>query len=65
MERRIGSALVLAIITVGLAGAQSDYFPMGAAGTANLESLPNSLPDIESLGGNWAWVDCAAYGESL
>jgi len=52
VERRIVSALVLAFIMIGLAGAQ-DYFPMGASGTANLESLPNSLPDIESLGGNW------------
>ena len=59
-HRGVGVALLLAAIIGALHGS---FFPIGPAGFATVGDS-SYLPQVESLGGNWAWVDCVQLSMS-
>jgi hypothetical protein len=60
--RRIteGVAVIIAIIATTAAAQNAPFFPMGMAGGVGTQGN-DFLPDVESLGRNWAWVGCNDY----
>jgi hypothetical protein len=56
------AVVIILVLMAATAGAQQgSFFPLGAAGPATASGI-SYLAEVESLGGNWAWIDCGAYG---
>jgi len=57
-------ALVVALLAIATAQQQDTFFPMGVSLPATWNST-SYLPDVESLGANWAWFDCSQFKQDI
>ena len=65
MRHTVAKAVALGLILYVVAIAQQDtFFPMGVSLPATWNWM-SFLPDVESLGANWAWFDCNQFGRNI